>query len=125
MCVSLQHVSIDPVYTLKINILYIVHMDVYTNMHTYREVMSLKGYMYVLFRVAEEGRGSPRSRVYYAQMTSAQFAELAQLCPDHNQVGDHLLSMARSLSATEQPTTGSEYHVTCTCIYTCLKNGVC
>ena len=95
---------------------------VYTDIHTYREVMSLKRYMYVLFCVAEEERGSPRSRVYYAQMTSAQFAELAQLCPDHNQVGDHLLSMARSLSATEQPTTGSEYHVIC--MYTCLNKDV-
>jgi spatacsin len=54
-----------------------------------------------------EGRDSPRSRVYYAQMTSTQFAELAQLCPDHNHVGDHLLSMARSLSASEHPTTGN------------------
>ena len=44
-------------------------------------------------------------------MTSTQFAELAQLCPDHNHVGDHLLSMARSLSASEHPTTGSECHL--------------
>jgi spatacsin len=50
-------------------------------------------------------REGPHSRVYYPQMTSAQFAELAQLCPDHNEVGSHLLSMAKSLSTTQQQTT--------------------
>ena len=53
-------------------------------------------------------REGPHSRVYYPQMTSAQFAELAQLCPDHNEVGSHLLSMAKSLSTTQQQTTHSE-----------------
>ena len=50
----------------------------------------------------------PRGRVYYAQMTSVQFVELAQLCPDQNEVGVHLLSMAKSLAASQPPTTESK-----------------
>ena len=50
----------------------------------------------------------PRGRVYYAQMTSVQFVELAQLCPDQNEVGLHLLSMAKSLAASQPPTTESK-----------------
>ena len=40
-------------------------------------------------------------------MTSKQFMELAQLCPDHTLLGNNLLSTAKSLSTTEQPTTTS------------------
>ena len=58
---------------------------------------------------AEEGRDSPRARVYFAEMSSSKFLELAQLCPDLNEVGVHLLSVAKSLAASQHPTSGSEY----------------
>ena len=54
-----------------------------------------------------EGRDSPKSRVYYVQMSSSQFADLAQLCPDHNEFGGHLLSMAKSLASSQHPTAES------------------
>ena len=61
-------------------------------------------------------------------MTSAQFVELVQLCPDHNEVGAHLLSMAKSLSASQPPTTQSMYmyiHLHCIiCMCTVLCGGI-
>ena len=58
---------------------------------------------------AVEERDSPKSRVYYVQMTSSQFIELAQLCPDHNEFGGHLLSMAKALASSQHPTSESEW----------------
>lgn len=47
--------------------------------------------------------GSPKARIYNPQMSSSQFIELVQLCSDHTILGNHLLTMAKSLSATEHP----------------------
>ena len=61
--------------------------------------------------------------MYYVQMTSSQFVELAQLCPDHNEIGSHLLSMAKSLSSSEPLTTQSK--CTHTCMYLNIQVFVC
>lgn len=79
-----------------------------------------KSYVFTyVFHSIEKERESPRSSVYFAQMTSSQFVELAQLCPDHNEIGSHLLTLAKSLSASEPLTTQSKslFIITyaCTC----------
>ena len=54
-------------------------------------------------------RESPKSRVYYPEMTSNQFMELIQLCPDHAMLGTYLLTMAKSVSAAENNTAQSKH----------------
>ena len=58
-----------------------------------------------------DGRESPKTRVYSPLMTSTQFMELAQLCSDQAILATHLLSMAKALSSSEQPTANSRHCV--------------
>ena len=46
--------------------------------------------------------GSPKACIYNPQMSSSQFMELVRLCSDHTVLGNHLLTMAKSISTTEQ-----------------------
>ncbi len=45
-----------------------------------------------------------RVRVYERNMTTSQFMSLCSLCTDHALLGQHLLSMSKSLSGSDNPT---------------------
>ena len=59
--------------------------------------------LFLILLLLDMEKDYSRIRVYERNMTTSQFMNLCSLCNDRALLGQHLLSMAKSLSGSENP----------------------